>query len=626
MLATCRRTMLIALALLCAVSLAVPAGAQVPSPDAPRISGAGGGDDRHDARARAHARRVLARMSLAEKVGQLFWTRAYGASAHDTSFAEQNQTDYGVDTAAQVVEKYKLGGVLYFAWAGNTSHPEQTAALSDGLQDVALADTGIPLSLSIDQEGGIVQRLLEPATVFPGNMALGATRDPALAAAQWSALGEEMRAVGVNANFAPVADVNTNPQNPVIGVRSFGEDPDLVGQLAAIATRELEAQNVSATLKHFPGHGDTEVDSHFGLPIVTYDRETLETVHLAPFAEAIRQRPDAIMTAHIIVEAIDPDLPATLSRDVLTGLLRREMGYDGLIVTDSLGMEALRENWTDAEIPVLAFNAGADVLLNPPDMDTAYNAMLDAVRSGEITRRRLDTSVLRILETKYRRGLFRDPYSAGADVMEHVGTADHLATAEDIGRRAATVVANDAGVLPLAAGDLDDVLVTGWGAGATQTLSDEIAARDITVQREETGAAPSADRIAAVAAAAADHDLVVVTTMTAITFAPSPEQRALVAALLDSGTPVVVVAVRNPYDIASLPGVETYVATYGFQRASMSGAVEVLFGEVAPVGRLPVTIPTADGSGVLYPYGHGLRYFASRETRGGASAEPRLTN
>jgi beta-N-acetylhexosaminidase len=592
------RGLLVALMLLATALTALPAGAGT--------SQAGRGGD-HGHAARAHARRVLARMSLREKVGQLFWIHAYGAHAHDTTFAEQNQTDYGVDTAAQVVEKYKLGGVLYFAWAGNTSHPEQTAALSDGLQDVALQDTGIPLSLSIDQEGGIVQRLLSPATVFPGNMALGATRDQQLAAAQWQAIGKEMRAVGVNTNFAPVADTNTNPRNPVIGVRSFGEDPDLVGQLAATATREMEAENVSATLKHFPGHGDTEVDSHLGLPVVTYDRETLETIHLAPFAKAITEDPDAIMTAHIIVQAIDPDLPATLSRDVLTGLLRREMGYDGLIVTDSLDMGAARERWSDAEVPVLAFNAGADVLLNPPDMDVAYNAVLDAVRSREISRRRLDASVLRILETKYRRGLFRDPYSAGDAVMDHVGTPSHLETADRIGRSAATVVANDAGLLPLAAEDLDSALVTGWGVTTTQTLGDAVAARGLDVQRIETGATPTEARIAEVAQAAAAHDVVIVSTM-ASGFAPSTEQQALVAALRDTGTPVVVVAVRNPYDIASLPGIDTYVATFGFQPPSMRGAVDVLFGDAQPAGTLPVTIPTADGTGVLYPYGHGLTY------------------
>jgi beta-N-acetylhexosaminidase len=601
------RGLLVAVMLTLTQSLALFTTAHTADPDddGMRIEDLVTASDRHRDEARTHAQRVLARMSLEEKVGQLFWTRVHGAHANDTTFTTQNQADFGVDTAAQVVEKFKLGGVLYFAWAGNTDHPKQTAALSDSLQDVALHDTGVPLSLAIDQEGGVVQRLLAPATVFPGNMALGATRDHDLAVAQWEALGEEMRAVGVNIDFAPVIDVNTNPQNPVIGVRSFGEAPELVGGLATIATHGLQSQDVSATLKHFPGHGDTAYDSHFDLPIVTYDRETLETVHLPPFAQGIASGADAVMTAHIIVEAIDPELPATLSHDVLTGLLRRQMGYDGLIVTDSLDMGAARERWSDAEVPVLAFKAGADVLLNPPDMDVAYDAVLDAVRSGQIPRRRLDASVLRILETKYRRGLFDDPYSAGADVMDHVGTPAHLGTADDIGRRAATVVTNDAGLLPLSAEDLGGVLVTGWGAGTTRTVSDAIAERGIEVARMETGATPDDTRITEVAAVAADHDLVVVTTMAA-GFAPSAQQQALVAALFDSGTPVIVVAVRNPYDIASLPEVDTYVATYGFQPASLRGAVDVLFGDTQPTGKLPVTIPTADGTDVLYPHGHGL--------------------
>jgi beta-N-acetylhexosaminidase len=397
-----RRLSTLALTVLVAVALAIPAGAapsrhSSPPPHADR----------------GLVERTLRRMTVEEKVGQLFWTRAYGANAHDTSYAAQNQGDYGVNTAAEVVSKYHLGGVLYFAWAGNTSHPDQMVELSNGLQKVATSSSSrVPLSLSIDQEGGIVQRLLEPGTVFPGNMALGATRSQELTGKQFAALGEELRAVGVNTNFAPVTDVNTNPANPVIGVRSFGERPDLVGDLGAVATRNLQANNVAATLKHFPGHGDTEVDSHYGLPIVTYDRQTLEETHLAPFRQAIdTAEPDAIMTAHIVVEAIDPENPATLSKPVLTGLLRKDMGYEGLIVTDSLGMAGVREKYGDDRVPVLALLAGADVMLNPPDMDAAYQGVLDAVASGEISRKRLNAAVRRQLLWKAERDLFTDPYA-----------------------------------------------------------------------------------------------------------------------------------------------------------------------------------------------------------------------
>ena len=554
---------------------------------------------------------MLARMTLEEKVGQLFWTRAYGASAHDTSMAANNQADYGVDTPAQVVEKYHLGGVLYFAWAGNTDNPRQIAELSNGLQEVALGEDTrvpkprIPLALTIDQEGGIVQRMLEPATVFPGNMAAGATWNDELVARQWQALGEEVAAVGVNMNFAPVVDVNTNPANPVIGVRSFGEDPEMVGRFGAIATAAQQAQGVGATLKHFPGHGDTETDSHFGLPLVSYDRQTLEDVHLKPFRDALEADPDAIMTAHIIVEAIDPDLPGTLSHDVLTGLLREEMGFEGLIVTDSLDMAGALDKFPEEErprVPLMAFQAGADVLLNPPNFDEVYNVVLDAARSGEISRRRLDESVARILEFKLERGVFADPFVDVDAVDEHVGTPEHLAVADEIAEQAATVVRDDAGLLPLDAEDLGDTLVVGPSAGEPDAVAAELGDRGVAKTLQETGTTPTAAQIDAAVAAAQDADHVIVTTYNAWRTAA---QQDLVAALVDSGTPVVVVATRDAYDLMALPDVETYVATYGNRPVSLRGAVRVLLGEVEAVGRLPVTIPSADG-GVLYPIGHGL--------------------
>lgn len=544
-------------------------------------------------------------MTLEEKVGQLFWTRAYGATAHDTAMAAQNRATYGVDTPAQVVEKYHLGGVLYFAWAGNTNSPQQIAELSNGLQEVALDQPSrVPLSLSIDQEGGIVARMLEPATVFPGNMALGATRDTTLAAQQWQITGAELRAVGVNTNFAPVADVNTNALNPVIGVRSFGEDPGLVGKLATIATSELQAEAVSATLKHFPGHGDTEVDSHYGLPIVSYDRQTLEDIHLAPFADAIAAGPDAIMTAHMIVEAIDPDLPATLSEAILTGLLREEMGFEGVIVTDSLDMAGVREFWGDDRVPVLALQAGADVLLNPPLMDVAYDAVIDAVRSGELSEKRIDESVRRILRMKVDRGMFADPFTSSAAVDGTVGIPGHLAVADHIADRATTLVRNDS-TLPLDVAASPDLLVVGPPAGNPALLGQELSAHGLDVTVQATAANPTvAQREAAVGAAQA-MDVVIVTAHNAWR---SAAQQALISDLAATDTPVVVVATRDAYDVNRLPDVEAFVATYGNRAVSLKAAARVLVGEVNPSGLLPVTVPTANGSGTLYPFGHGLSY------------------
>lgn len=266
-------------------------------------------------------RSQLASMTLDQKIGQVLWTHVFGASADDASMARKNQLAFGDDvrTPAQAVQKYHLGGVLYFNWSGNISTPTNPAAvahLSNGLQEAARTSSTAPLAIAVDQEGGIVARITSPATEFPGNMALGAVNDPRAARAQGAVLGRELAALGINVDFAPDVDVNTNPANPVIGVRSMGDDPVRVGVLGVEQIRGIQSRGVAATAKHFPGHGDTQIDSHLGLPVVEYGRTTLER-HLVPFRMAISAEVDMIMTAHIIVKTLDPTMPATLSKKVL---------------------------------------------------------------------------------------------------------------------------------------------------------------------------------------------------------------------------------------------------------------------------------------------------------------------
>lgn len=585
------RLRLVALIASASLLLAVPAAAQ--TRPGPPVSAE-----------RGFIESTLNRMSLEERVGQLFWTHVYGSSADDTSMAAQNQDTYGVDTPAEVVDKYDLGGVIYFAWSGNVDSPDAVAQLSNGLQEVATSSaSGVPLTLTIDQEGGLVQRILEPATVWPGNMALGATRSTELSAAQGAMLADEMRAVGINANFAPVVDVNTNPLNPVIGIRSYGEDADLVSALGGAAVTAMQSRGVSATPKHFPGHGDTEVDSHYGLPIVTYDRDVLDDVHLPPFQAAIDAGADMVMTAHVIIEAIDPDLPATLSHDVLTGVLRGELGFDGVIVTDAMQMQAIVDHWGAEDAAIMALQAGADVLLMPEDMDAATAAVLDAVNSGEIKRKDLNDKVRRVLQVKYDRGLFDDPFVDESEVGNVVGNAEHRETALEISRRAATVVQND-DLLPLDA-EVGDVVVVGPAAANVAALTGELQARGLSVTSHTTATNPNAAQRAAAVAAASDADLVVSATWRAWANAG---QGQLTSDLAEGDAPVLAIGTRDAYDIAYYPEVDAYVAIYGARAVNHAGAAEVLFGETEPTGLLPVTIPTAAGDGVLYPFGHGLSY------------------
>jgi beta-N-acetylhexosaminidase len=605
------------------VGLLLSSAALLPAATASGSTVGGGPGHSDDARLRGKIMKIIRHMTLEEKVGQLFVVEVYGQDANTVteSAAANNQRLYGVSTPAQVIDKYKPGGVIYFTDArgpDNLRNPRQIATLSNGLQAAATGQRQpVPLLISTDQEGGsLVFRLSAPATAMPGNMALGAGRSAADAHRSAEVIGTELAAVGINQNYAPVADVNVNPANPVIGIRSVGEHPGLVSELVAAQVNGYHDGGVAAVAKHFPGHGDTAVDSHFGLPEVTHTREQLEAIDLPPFQAAIAEGIDTIMTAHVVLRSIDPSgAPATMSQPILTGLLRDELGYDGLIVTDALDMGGATGTYPPNVAPVEALKAGADQLVLAPQMDVAHGAVLDAIRRGEISTRRLDDSVYRILRLKMARGLFADPFVDVAQVDSVVGTPEHLADAQTITDHTTTLVKNDAGLLPLATGPRN-VLVTGWGVTTTRTIGTAIGLRGPTVTVLETGLTPSQAGIAAAVAAAGANDLVVVSTnnaasvnvTTGLPTASAAAQQALVTALLATGKPVIVSAMRNPYDISRLTAVSTFLATYGYTAGSIESLTRVLFGEVNPAGRLPVTIPRADGTGALYPFGHGLHY------------------
>ncbi|MFH9068060.1 glycoside hydrolase family 3 protein [Streptomyces alboflavus] len=573
--------------------------------------------DDHD----AHARDLLSRMTLQEKVGQLFVLHVYGhhASAPDRADIELNERELGVRTAAEAVAKYRPGGLIYFGWAHNTRDPRQLATLSNDVQRVA-HDTspGVPLLLSVDQEHGVVARIGAPATLLPGAMALGAggAADDVREAARIA--GAELRALGIRQNYAPSADVNVNPANPVIGVRSFGAGPDAVATSVTAQIEGYRDAGVAPAVKHFPGHGDTETDSHSALPHIHHTREQWEELDAPPFRAALATGVDVVMTAHIVVPALDPALdPATLSYPVVTGILREQLGHRGVVVTDSLSMQGVRTKYGDDRVAVLAIKAGVDQLLHPPQPELAYNAVLQAVRDGELTEARIDESVLRILRLKHKLGLFEQAYTTLDAVDATVGSAAHLAAADRIAERTTTLLRNEDGLLPLSPGThgrllvlgADPVSPSGTTGPPTTVLATALTELGFTAMALSTGTEPSPEAVdKALAEAASGHDAVIVTTYDVT---DGDRQHALVTALTAApeGPPVITVSVRTPHDVTRLPGVRAALAAYSWTDVELRAAARVLAGRVRPVGRLPVPVPRPDDPGqVLYPIGYGLSY------------------
>jgi beta-N-acetylhexosaminidase len=571
--------------------------------------------DRERRAGRGWIPRTIAHMTLEEKVGQLFVTNVYGSRAHTVTKAEAdlNVKAYGVRTPAEVVEKYHLGGVIYFAWTNSVQNPAQITALSTDLQETALeSGAEVPLSVAIDQEQGIVTRIGPPATQFPGNMALGAGRSTEDARTAARITGEELLAMGINQNFAPDADVNVNPANPIIGVRSFSSDPALAADLTAAAVHGYQDDaDIAATAKHFPGHGDTATDSHYGVPLITHTRAQWEQLDAPPFRAAIAAGIDSLMTGHIVVPSLDPSgLPATLSEPILTGVLREELGFDGVIYTDALTMEGVRAEFSDAEIAVGALQAGADVLLMPFEgsMDEAYGAVLAAVEDGTLSEDRLDESLRRILELKWYRGIVENPIPDAERVDDVVGTPEHLTEAQAVTDRTTTLVTNEDATLPVDPAGLR-VLVVGPDATTIKVLSAALTGRGATVTTQETGSSPTDGAIAGAVTAAADHDLVVALTNNAHAATAGAERvRTLLEALGGTQTDLVAAALRNPYDVAHDAGVESWLATYSTKDVALESLARVITGEVSPQGLLPVDVPDAGPGTTGYPFGHGLHW------------------
>ncbi|TXK74452.1 beta-N-acetylhexosaminidase [Paenibacillus sp. N3.4] len=521
-------------------------------------------------------------LTLRQKVGQLFIC-GFQSEEPDAQIT-------------QLIEEYALGGVIYFR--RNVKDALQLAHLSAELQTINLKYGGQPLFIAVDQEGGMVSRIEKGATLLPGNMALGAAFEPEGAYISSKIMGKELRQMGINMNFSPCLDINNNRFNPVIGVRSYGETAELVSDLGVHAVKGLQDENVIATVKHFPGHGDTSEDSHHDLPVVPHPMERLLELELAPFVKAIEEGVDAIMTAHVVFAALEEKgVPSTLSYPILTELLREKLGFHGLIVTDCLEMKAISEGIGVAEGAVRAIEAGSDLILVSHQLNrqiAAIEAVIEAVENGRIPEARIDESVQRIMTVKSKRNIQNDYFTSIP--ADPISTSEHQVQAKELSRKSITLVKDEVGQVL----DVNEPTLVIWTEVQAGTEIDEVVDRIGTLGSllsERSGQAidevyiglyPTEADIALVLQACEGKKQVVMVTYNA---AFSVGQKSLVQQLASKEDLIFIVAAgRNPYDLLEFPEVKTYYACYENRPLAMGSLANVLLGKEKAVGRLPVTL------------------------------------
>lgn len=641
---------------------------------------------------RAEAEKIVSEMTLDEKIGQMLmpdfrqWKQAGESEVQD--FTEMNEE------VAEIIDEFDLGGVILFAQ--NVKTTEQTAKLTHDLQQVAINDEdgNLPLLTTIDQEGGIVTRL-GTGTNFPGNMAIGATKNEQSSYDTGSVIGKELNSLGINVNFAPSVDVNNNPLNPVIGLRSFSSNPDLVAKLGVKMIEGIQSNGVAAAAKHFPGHGDTATDSHYGLPKVDKSLEELKKVELKPFQAAIDNGVDMIMTAHIQFPQIEKDtytsikdgqeiqIPATLSDDILTGLLREDMNFDGVIITDALNMAAIAENFGEVETVKMAFEAGVDIALMPtilrskadvPKLRAIVDGVKEAVENGEISEEKINESATRVVKLKIDRGVMnvandnKTVEEKIANAKSIVGSKENRDVERRVSAEAITVVKNEENILPLNPKEGEKVLLIapydnelpGMKFGLNRLMKEgkvnSVQVDTYYYKSEKTMTEELKNKINEA------NYVVVLSEMGNYTHLNSthwitaiPNEVVNYANELNKDS--VVVSVGKPYDVAAHKNAKAEVIAYGYKGMdpteadgglspvqafgpNIPAAIEVVFGAAEARGTLPVSIPTVDENGTAnlevnaFDYGFGITNLTSagitsidtvEEAKSGDNIEVKIT-
>ena len=563
--------------------------------------------------------RTMAKMTLDEKVGQLIF------SSINASYLSTDSDEF--ERLRHLVRDLKVGGFHVFGgaealpqvmlnpvWGGGTAarkgDPYAAALLLNRLQ----SESAIPLLTSGDFEGGAAY-ILNGATRLPRAMVIGATGDDQMAFKAGVVGATEARAIGVNIDFYPVVDVNNNPRNPVINLRSFGEDPAAVSRMAVAYIKGIQSTGAFATAKHFPGHGDTNVDTHLGLAVINHPRERLDAVELVPFKAAIAAGVDAVMSSHIVLPALDPapGIPATLSRPILTGILRNELKFGGLIFTDSMTMDAISKMFSHDKAAAEAVKAGVDFVLHSPDDDAAFKGIKAALAAGEISPAQLDASVERILRAKARLGLHVNRQVDPAGIAAKFGTRAHAQVAQEINDRGITLIRDERSQVPLAVPRDANVLylsvldyASGWREGVpSRTMIPELKKRWPNLTTIEVTDRTTASEHELIRALARRADAVIAGVFVRIaSYSGRMDLSQAQIALLDSvaaqNKPFAAVCFGNPYTAMFLPKLPAVLLGYEFSDFTERAAVKALAGEIPIGGRLPIQLPG------MFPIGHGL--------------------
>jgi beta-N-acetylhexosaminidase len=535
---------------------------------------------------------ILSKMSLEEKAGQLVFPHAYGR------FMSEDTPQY--QRLLRLVQEYKAGGLIFFL-----SSVYDQAITTNKLQQVS----DIPLLVACDFERGVAQRAIE-ATMFPYNMGIGAADDISLTYQMGRIIALEGRALGVHQNYAPVADVNNNPLNPIINVRSFGEDVDLVTRHSNAFLRGVQDGGMIATTKHFPGHGNTASDSHLELPAIRGSREELDKTEFPPFSSNIREGVMSCMIAHLHVTALDQDkvLPSTLSPAVINGLLKKEMGFYGLVVTDAMNMHAITNNYSTAEATVLAVQAGNDAILFPDSAEVSILAIIEAVRNGILTEDRLDESVRKILLAKKYAGLDTSRITDIYAIAGKVGMQEHRGIALQLARKSITLLSDSEFILPLSkTGKTLHISVLDSDNERLNNLFEiELRRRNPAVVFRTLVPSSYKEEYNDVLTEADGYDNIIISAYLKVrAFADnlglSSNQSEFISALLSKGKKVVFASHGSPYIVSLFDNVKTYICNYGDAEVSETALAEALYGETDITGKLPVTIP-----GTSYKYGDGI--------------------